>query len=244
NGADNELIARGALTTNSWQHIAAVLTLSNVSLYLNGMLVTNQTGTNMLPPLAQQSRYYLGACVHRSEPNMGDDFQGSMDEVRIWRTARTPAQIRENIGRRLTGREPGLIGFWNFDDPANPGRDGSPGAHSATFIGQATLTKATLPTLVLGTVKDNAGRRLPGATVEAHQTGYGDRHVTTDEAGEYALTIAPGERCDLFATTGKLSAYRLGFQVSNESQQRLDWTLAETQIGSGAGPVGSGSSPN
>ncbi len=50
-----------------------------------------------------------------------------------------------------------------------------------------------------------------------------------NDAGDYAFTIFPGERCDLFVTNGKLSAYRLGFQPIAEPQQRLDWTLADPE---------------
>ncbi len=38
-------------------------------------------------------------------------YSGSIDEVRIWNTARTTAQIRENMTKSLTGIETGLAGF-------------------------------------------------------------------------------------------------------------------------------------
>ena len=52
-------------------------------------------------------------------------LDGQLDEVRLWRVARTEAEIREHMFESLTGREEGLVALWNFDDPANPG----PGCH-------------------------------------------------------------------------------------------------------------------
>ena len=39
-----------------------------------------------------------------------------MDEFRVWRGARTGDQIRENMFRQLTGKEPDLVCLLNFDD--------------------------------------------------------------------------------------------------------------------------------
>src|SRR5207244_9362167 len=107
--------------------------------------------------------------------------------------------------------------------------DASPGAHHGKRIAQATTLKAALPAIIYGKITDCSSKPLASASVEIHRTGQSDRRVTANAAGEYAFTIFPSERCDLFVTTGKLSAYRLGFQPTGELQQRLDWTLAETQ---------------
>ena len=55
--------------------------------------------------------------------------------------------------------------------------------------------------LVSGTITDVAGNPLANASVEIHQAGQPDRRVTANAAGEYAFTMAPAERCDLFVTT-------------------------------------------
>ncbi len=143
----------------------------------------------------------------------------------------TPEQIRENMGRRLTGSEEGLVGLWNFDDPANPGRDSSPGAHHGKLMGAALTTNAALPAIVYGKITDASGKPLANASVEIREPGQPDRRVSANDFGEYDFTISLGERCDLFVTTGKLSAYRLGFRPGGEGAQKLDWTLAETQGG-------------
>lgn len=41
---------------------------------------------------------------------------GELDEVRIWSTARNAREIRSDMFRTLTGTEPGLMGYWRFDE--------------------------------------------------------------------------------------------------------------------------------
>ncbi len=42
-------------------------------------------------------------------------FQGKMDEIRMWNTARTEVQIRANMHRELQGNEAGLAGYYKLD---------------------------------------------------------------------------------------------------------------------------------
>jgi hypothetical protein len=152
---------------------------------------------------------------------------GQLGEIRVWRVRRTAEQIRDNIGRRLTGNEPGLVGLWSFDDATLPLRDRSPNGYHGQLVGQTTITNAALPVIVFGNITDAAGSPLTNASVEIHQAGQPDRRVTANTAGEYAVTMPPGARCDLFVTTGELSAHRLGFALSGEPLQLLDWVLTD-----------------
>src|SRR5262249_23338380 len=223
-----EVTLHDVLHTNEWHHIAAVSVSPGMRFYLDGVLA----GTNDFPDsfagIGTNGTNLLGICPTSQRQN---GLPGQLDEFRVWKTRRTQEQIRDNMLRHLTGSEPDLFGLWNFDDPANPGRDASPGAHHGKLMGQAMVTNGTLPVIVSGTVSDANGKALPSATVEVHQAGHEDRRVSANDSGEYAFTIFPSERCDLFATTGKLSAYRLGFQPTPEPIQKLDWTLTETQVG-------------
>ncbi len=45
-------------------------------------------------------------------------FNGMIDEIRIWEVARTQDEIQENMHYPLSGDEPGLIAYWNFDEGA------------------------------------------------------------------------------------------------------------------------------
>ena len=223
----------GPLELHQWRHLAGVVSTNGLRLYLNGSLVMTNAYTERLFTNGPVQQAFLGS----GQSDQIDFFRGEMDEVRLWRTARTPEQIRENIGRRLSGSEEGLIGLWNFDDPANPGRDASPGAHHGKFMGQASVTNAAPPVIVSGRFTDVSGKPLTNASVEIHQAGQPDRRVPANAAGEYAFTMASATCCDLFVNTGELSAYRLGWQASGESSQRLDWVL--TGAGASAPAVGS-----
>jgi len=45
-------------------------------------------------------------------------LQGSLDELRIWKAARTVEDLRADRLRRLSGGEKGLVAYWNFDESA------------------------------------------------------------------------------------------------------------------------------
>ncbi len=212
------------LQAGQWCHVAVVAGASGLSLFANGRLVATNALPGSFAKVAGGSLNLLGGCTLNGAPS----FHGQMDEVRLWRGARTAEQIRENMFKPLTGAEPGLVSLWNFDD--GTARDSTPRGNHGKFIGKATVIKGAPPTALLhGKILDPTGNLVAGASVELRQAGQSVRLMTNNSAGEYAFTISSTARCDLFVTTGQLSAYRLGFQPRGEGAQKLDWTLAETQ---------------
>jgi hypothetical protein len=134
--------------TNEWYHLAAVSGPDGLKLFVDGAVI----GTNGYPGSfstiastnVNGARFRLGRSVVDGEPFV----DGQLAEVRVWKVARTEAQIRDTMFTKLTGNEPDLAGLWNFDDPANAGRDASPGAHHGTLVGNARIVVATLPSAV------------------------------------------------------------------------------------------------
>ncbi len=43
-------------------------------------------------------------------------FTGKLDELRLWKVARTDAQILADMHHRLTGKEPDLVAYFPFDE--------------------------------------------------------------------------------------------------------------------------------
>ncbi|MBF8285967.1 MAG: hypothetical protein HW378_4882, partial [Anaerolineales bacterium] len=229
-----------AIRTGEWLHWAWVTGPGGMKLFLNGVLAGTNEDTGSFAAVRNNDENYLGRSVFRlMYPELNQDLAGQIDEFRAWKVQRTREQIRDNLHRHLTGTEPGLVGLWNFDDPANPGRDSSPGAHHGKLMGQAFVTNAVLPVIVFGKITDASGKLLARASIEVQRVDGVERRFTANAAGEYAFTLNPAERCDVFVSTGELSAYRLSFQLTAEPQQRLDWTLADPE----KTPVVLGSAP-
>ena len=94
-----------------WTHVAVVREDTTLTLYVDGFAaaVTN-VPANVMPP--QSKNLILGGL----KGNSGTGLVGSMCDARLWRTARTIGDIRANMGRRLTGGEEGLVGYWPLSD--------------------------------------------------------------------------------------------------------------------------------
>ncbi|MGC3959012.1 MAG: hypothetical protein QM813_14035 [Verrucomicrobiota bacterium] len=133
--------ANGVLRSNEWIHIAAVSGPGGMKLYANGEVVAMHTNEACLAAINAEQINVLGRGLAR---NPGDhDFRGQIDEVRVWNHRRSPEQIRENMHRRLTGREEGLVGLWNFDDAQ--ATDLTSGAHHGKLIGNARIVTPDFP---------------------------------------------------------------------------------------------------
>jgi hypothetical protein len=58
------------------------------------------------------------AAVAPTQPDqftLGQGYTGSLDEVRIWRTARTEEQLLDNLFGRLKGEKEDLVAYYTFD---------------------------------------------------------------------------------------------------------------------------------
>ena len=105
--------ASEALELNRWYHIAAVIDAStsqnNARIYIDGEL--KGQGTFPLTPqdLGNLSNNWLGRSQFSPDPYLS----GTLDEVRIWSTARSQAEIQANKDQELSGNEAGLIAYYN-----------------------------------------------------------------------------------------------------------------------------------
>lgn len=111
NASENFSIAN-VLTSNAWNHFAVTFDNGVVKIYVDGIEV-GQTTFNFtsIPPTSVP--------LHIGEDRGGSNaefFNGQMDEIRVWNTARTVSQLNENKDLCLTGTETGLAAYFNFDD--------------------------------------------------------------------------------------------------------------------------------
>ncbi len=117
-----------------WMHVAGTFdrTSGAMHVYLNGELVDTDSRPPDGPPIRNSTRPLVIGAV----PPFGLFYKGKLDEVRIWNVARSQAQIQSSMKHRLTGQEPGLVGYWRFDEGTGvTAIDHSPFANHGTLFG-------------------------------------------------------------------------------------------------------------
>lgn len=118
------------LNNNEWYHVgvtydASINTndgLDRVKIYVNGIQesTTLTYSSGALPtiasgpaPLAFGMRFNGSNVACEDNDN---EFEGQMDEIRIWNSIRTQSQIKNNMCQSLEGNETGLVGYWNMNE--------------------------------------------------------------------------------------------------------------------------------
>ena len=135
-----------AFATGTWYHLAFVCTAGNTAVYINGAFYQN-----IARGLGNGTGLPLNIGAPMPSPT-GEFLNGTIDEVRIWNTVRTAAQIRDNMYYSLAGNEPGLVGLFSF----NQGNGGGNNAGLTTAIdGSTTKNNATLQNFALTGSRSN-----------------------------------------------------------------------------------------
>jgi hypothetical protein len=99
-------------TKDAWYHLAYVVTPTNYAAYVNGELTTEHSIYPPGEPLLYDDRHQLRFGMDQLATP--DDLEGNLAEIRIWKTARTRAELLANWKTALRGNEPGLQGYWRF----------------------------------------------------------------------------------------------------------------------------------
>ena len=130
-----------ALNDGLWHHVAATRTRSTgvMNLYINGVLVS--TGIGSTQSLNVPLNIRIGSLLYS-----GAAFSGKMDEVRIWNTVRTQAQISENMNAPLSGLlPPDLVTYYKLNSgTANSNNAGVVTAFDETGNSNGTLNNFAL----------------------------------------------------------------------------------------------------
>ena len=129
------------LADGQWHHVAATRQRSTgaMLLYVDGLLVASGTGNTATLSNPYTSR--LG-----SVNSGGNFFHGKLDEVRIWNTVRSEAQIQAHLGRPLAGNEPGLVAYFKLDECSGTlAADSTGHGYDGTIFNGPVWTNSTVP---------------------------------------------------------------------------------------------------
>ena len=106
----NWTTSSSSLPLNAWSHVAVVWDGVTSRFYINGVLDSAVAVTGTV--YRSSSPIFIG----RQGSSGTNYFDGTLDEVRLWSTARNSGQIQTNLNRTLSAGEPGLAAYWRFEE--------------------------------------------------------------------------------------------------------------------------------
>ncbi|MEM1391712.1 MAG: LamG-like jellyroll fold domain-containing protein [Cyanobacteria bacterium P01_H01_bin.150] len=114
NGAAN-YASSFSFESDTWYHVAVTYSASDqdVKFYVNGEL-SNEFTYDSAPNVAANS-FKIGGWSNNNG-NIARAFNGEIDEVRVWDTARSQTEIQDNIYVNLNGDESNLVAYYNFNE--------------------------------------------------------------------------------------------------------------------------------
>ncbi|MBL7815006.1 MAG: choice-of-anchor D domain-containing protein [Saprospiraceae bacterium] len=130
-----------SFTSGTWYHVAVVYTSSNIKTYVDGSVIDNVNVSNN----ATNAVVVIGK--HNDDGAYGTRrfFNGALDDIRIWNTARTCDQISQLRNCELVGNETGLVAYYKCNQGTAAGdnttvtslTDATANAYNGTFSGFA-----------------------------------------------------------------------------------------------------------
>lgn len=99
-----------------WVHLAGTYDGETIKMYKDGVLMETKTTSGPIDWSFKPDAFHIGAFKDFNEKIV---FDGEIDEVRIWNTARTSQEIKQHKDQSLNGTEEGLVAYYNFDNDNN-----------------------------------------------------------------------------------------------------------------------------
>jgi hypothetical protein len=187
------------IPTNQWTHVAFVLNNGLGYFYINGVLEATSNLSNVNTNAGFENIKIGERVTGGSIP-----FQGSIDEVRIWNTARTQAEIQSNMNTELCSLDPDLQLYLRMNEGNAGGNnlgitsttDDSGNMHSASINGFAL--SGTTSNFVTGNVLTPGFSTSNTAVSECNSYTWAPNSTTYTTSGNYSTTLsgASSNGCD------------------------------------------------
>jgi len=178
----------------AWHHLAVTYdgrggatAAAGITVYLDGQ---------PLPLLRETSAGYVAMENLPAPIEIAHDsaaltqYAGALDELRLWNVLRSQNDVQSAMGSELTGVEPGLVGYWRFNEGAGLSvADDSPGTstaaliHETAWVADGPLAPDTTPPVINNITVSNI-------TASSALISF-----TTDEASTGWVTFGAGTTC-------------------------------------------------
>ncbi len=107
NNVQQKLASNTALNANTWYHVAATYDGTTMKIYINGVLDASRSQTGSIN---SNGAFNVGYLYSTSR-----NFNGKIDEVRVWKRALTQTEISQNTCN-VTLPATSLTAYWKFNE--------------------------------------------------------------------------------------------------------------------------------
>ena len=200
------------VTANTWHHVVAIVTASSRTLILDG--VAHQEVADFSPLDWTQGITQIGAWS--GQP--GRTFKGLIDEVRIWNDSISAETLDTNEYKVLTGNEPGLLAYYNFDLNNSAQAVDIANGHNGIISGGTYVESFPRADLSLSALTVNPGKIYP--TVQPNTLEY--MVVLPEGTTSMTISATPNDPAATITGTGSVDVSagsgRVTFTVSSADQ--------------------------
>ena len=215
-----------AVLPGVWYHAAVVYDGQRQVVYRNGEQVFSRAQTGDLG--SSTSKLLIGA---RGDTSPQGHFKGAIGEVRVWRRARTAAEIRRDRDATLAGDEADLAGYWRHQDSSGTTIDLTSGQHHGQIVG---LPQATTLYRLFAGVNERYARSRQVLETDTWT------HLAVTFGQSYALGF---DGSDAYLDCGAGATLDINGDLTLELKVRLDGTgltrglLTKGRLGAANGQV-------
>ena len=137
-GVWTEVLSAPTMLTGKWYHVAGTFDGATLRIYINGV----EVGTTAYVGTIANGAYNLTIGGAAYTVGGTRNFDGNIDEIRMWNTAISNAEIQDYMCKKIDASHPSyasLIAHYNYD---NPGYflDGSTNGNDLTNLGATQVT--------------------------------------------------------------------------------------------------------
>lgn len=170
-GTYNANSAVNTVTLNTWQHVAMVFDGTSLKLYINGNLAGNTT----FPLYTLPANSIGNATVEVGNNGFLEAFNGDIDEVRIWKAARTQCEINTFKNCEIPTNATNLLANYHF----NQGQAFSANITNTTLVdATSSAFTGTLTNMALTAANVTSNWVAPGAVAAGFTTTLAPPTVT------------------------------------------------------------------
>lgn len=111
-GENNDYQGSISVSDDQWHHVAVTYDGTDLFIYVDGVLdISASTSLNTTGTILRIGQ--------RAVPETGEYFAGTVDELRIWNTARTALELNSDKDHSVAANSAGLVSYFKMDEGSN-----------------------------------------------------------------------------------------------------------------------------